>query len=495
MTATSLWLDRPERAPYDSVDVTRRYDTVVVGAGLTGLVTALLLTRAGQSVAVLEAREIGAAATGNTTAKISVLQGTTLSKIASKQPQQQVRRYVEANLAAQAWLVDYCASKGVAVQHETAYTYATSRLGEKSVREELRIARGVGLDVSYCTEIELPFEITGAVAVPDQAQFDPMDALLALAEDAVNGGAHLTEGLRVRGVHRGLRHVDVTTDRGSVCAARVVLATGSPILDRGGYFARMEPLRSYAAAYDVPGAVPRGMYLSADSPSRSIRYAPTPDGDLLLVGGNGHTVGREASPMSDVQDLDDWTERHFPGATRTHRWSAQDYESLDALPYAGPLLPGDDRILVATGYDKWGMTNGVAAAMVVEKKIVGGSLAWSSAYDTYRLRQLAGVFSALRMNAGVAFELTKGWAAPLVSQPEPTPAEGQGHVRRGILPTAVCTVGGTTHTVSAVCPHLGGIVAWNDAEKSWDCPLHGSRFAADGTVLEGPVTSNLKKVD
>lgn len=491
MTATSLWLDRPERADYNAIDFARRYDTIVVGAGLTGLVTALLFARRGHHVAVLEARSIGAVTTGNTTAKISVLQGTNLSKIASAQSAQQVRRYVAGNLAAQDWLLQYCASRDVDVQRETAYTYATTASGVKSIREELHLARSVGLAATYRTDSELPFPIAGAVAVPDQAQFDPLDALLALAEDATGAGTDITEGVRARSVHRGLRSVQVATDRGTVSADRVVLATGSSILDRGGYFARMEPLRSYAAAYRVPGPIPRGMYLSADSPSRSLRYAPTPDGELLLVGGNGHTVGRASSPMSLVDDLDTWTAEQFPGAQRTHRWSAQDYESIDALPFAGPLLPGDNRLLVATGYDKWGMTNAVAAALVLESRVFGGSVSWSSAYDTYRLHQVKGVLGALRINAGVAFELTKGWVAPLLEQQSAAPVEGQGHVRRGVPPTGVCTVDGVTHTVNAICPHLGGIVAWNDAEKSWDCPLHGSRFAADGSVLEGPVTTDL----
>ncbi|MCZ4076501.1 FAD-dependent oxidoreductase [Rhodococcus sp. H36-A4] len=496
MTQTSMWFDRPKRQPYDSVDFGQRYDTVIVGAGLTGLITALLYARGGDSVAVIEARTLGAVTTGNTTAKISILQGAKLSSIASKHTQQQVRRYVDGNIAGQTWLLDYCASRDIAVQRETAYTYATSAAGLKSVQEEMRLALAAGIDASYTTTTELPFDVVGAVSVPNQAQFDPMDAIEALAEDAVTEGAHITEGIRVRGVHRRLRHVDVTTDRGTVRAGRVVLATGTPTLDRGGFFARLEPLRSYAAAYEIEGPVPRGMYISADSPSRSLRYAPTPTGDLLLVGGNGHVVGRESSPQSQVEDLDKWTAENFPGASRRYRWSAQDYESIDVLPYAGPLLPGDDRICVATGYDKWGMTNAAAAAMVLAQRAFGGDLPWAGAYDSWNVRQLTGAVEAVRLNTNVAVNLTKGWIAPLSTSPQsPPPAEGQGRIERGVTPKAVCTVNGVTHTVSAVCPHLGGIVAWNDAEMSWDCPLHGSRFAADGTVLEGPVTSNLSPRD
>ncbi|RZL67513.1 MAG: FAD-binding oxidoreductase, partial [Rhodococcus sp. (in: high G+C Gram-positive bacteria)] len=262
MPPNSLWLDRPDRTPYRAIDFTQKYDTVVIGAGLTGLVTALLFARAGERVAVLEARTIGAVATGNTTAKISVLQGTKLSSIASKHSQQQVRRYLQGNTAGQQWLLDYCAERGIAVQRETAYTYATTSSGLTAVRDELRVALGAGLNASYGTDTELPFDVAGAVSVPDQAQFDPMDALIALAEDASSAGADITEGTRALGVRRRLRHVDVKTDQGPLRGSRVVLATGTPILDRGAFFARMEPMRSYAAAYEIDGDVPRGMYLS-----------------------------------------------------------------------------------------------------------------------------------------------------------------------------------------------------------------------------------------
>lgn len=493
MSDTSLWLARPDRLPLDSVHFDQKYDTVVVGAGLTGLVTALLFARDGDRVAVVEARTAGAVTTGNTTAKISVLQGAKLSSIAAKHSFDTVRKYVRANTAAQSWLIDYCTERGIAVQREDAYTYANTASGDKTVREEMRLAIAAGMNASYCTDTELPFDVVGAVKVPDQAQFDPMDAVEALVEDAADAGAHICENTRVRSVARRRGHVDVATDRGTIRADRVVLATGMPILDRGGFFARLEPLRSYAAAYEVAGPIPRGMYLAADSPDRSLRYAPSERGDLLVVGGNGHVVGREPSPQAQVDDLDRWTSEHFPGARRVHRWSAQDYESIDVLPYAGALLPGDDRISIATGYDKWGMTNAVAAAMVLAQRAFGGDLDWTDAFDSWNLRQANGATSALRLNANVGVYMARGWIEPVLSgSPSAPPAEGEGRVERGIVPRAVCTVDGTTHNVAAVCPHLGGIVSWNDAEKSWDCPLHGSRFAPDGTVLEGPVTTGLR---
>jgi nitrite reductase/ring-hydroxylating ferredoxin subunit len=237
------------------------------------------------------------------------------------------------------------------------------------------------------------------------------------------------------------------------------------------------------------------MYLSADGPTRSVRTVPTDGGELLLTGGNGHVVGRHAHTQQLVDDLTKWTERTFPGAERTHWWSAQDYHPVDELPYVGTLGPRNDRILIATGYDKWGMTNSVAAAFALSSRVLGGSTPWARALDSWSRHEVAGFGSAVAFNAGVAFNMANGWLRPLAGAAaghKGDPAEGDGRVEwQGRKPVAVCTVDGQTQRRSAICPHLHGIVSWNDAERSWDCPLHGSRFAADGSVLEGPATRGL----
>ena len=483
MTLTSIWHDRhPRPTPLGSTEtLDGDAEVAVVGGGLTGLTTAVLLARAGKAVTLLEARRIGDGTTGGSTAKVSLLQGTQLSRISRRHPKATVRSYVEANREGQAWLVRFLEEHGVPVQQRAAYTYATTDSGLRKVRSELKAARAVGLHVDWRDTLDLPYPTKGGIRLDEQYQVDPMEVLQALEEEARAHGVHVVEGARVTKV-RGRDPVRLVTERGTVQAGLAVIATNMPILDRGGFFARMKPARSYGMAFEVPGQVVDGMYLSADPSSRSLRDAPgTSGGSTLLVGGEGHTTGRGHPTAPRLESLRQWTHEYFPGATETHAWSAQDYMPSHGMPFVGPILPGSDEILVAGGYSKWGMTNAVAAALAISGRFLDGHMEWAGAFDPWSTASLRGLPDDALVNAEVGVEMVRGWLRPLLGSDDV-------HYDRIGTPTAK----ESAHQVSAVCTHLGGIVRWNDAERSWDCPLHGSRFDADGAVLEGPATCGLR---
>ena len=289
----------------------------------------------------------------------------------------------------------------------------------------------------------------------------------------------------------------MATTGGEVVADRVVLATQTPVLDRSLHFARLRANRSYALAYRVGGReVPQDMYLSVDDSTRSLRTAPDDEGELLLVGGNGHQVGRGGSTAARVADLDGWARRQLGVGEPLWSWAAQDYQTSRQVPSVGPVPGTGGSLLVATGFDKWGMTNAAAAGHVLAGDLLGSPPAYASGLRSTGVSP-RDVADAARHNTSVGTRWFGDRLRRLVpGGPTTPPAEGTGRVEGGpIGPTAVSTVDGRTCRVSAVCPHLAGILTWNDVERSWDCPLHGSRFTADGRLVEGPATSDLDPRD
>ena len=460
--SSPVWFDRPRPAPRDPISGTASYDVVVIGAGLAGLLSGLLLARGGRSVAVLEARRMGDGTTGHTTGKVSLLQGTKLSRVLTTNPPATARKYVEASREGQAWLRRYCVDHEVEHRAAHATSYATTRTGELRARAELKAAQVAGLDATWTTETELPFEVRGAVRLEDQFQLHAMDLVSSLVTSLEAEGGRLFEGSRVESVDRDGDRVEVLTDSAKISAGTVVVATNQPILDRGAFFARLKPQRSYAASLSSPW-VPEGMHLSTDLQVRSLRSVRTADGEeQLLIGGSGHTTGR-SKPARRLDQLLGWAREEFPDSELRRVWSAQDQSPVSGLPYVGPILPGDHRILVATGFDKWGFTAAPAAALLLAADVLGGEQpSWGAAMRSWTPREALGAGRAALFNTEVGFEMVCGHAAKALSKDD-----------------------------APLCTHLGGVLSWNSTEESWDCPLHGSRFAADGSVLEGPATRPL----
>jgi glycine/D-amino acid oxidase-like deaminating enzyme len=446
----SLWFegrDTPTRPPLDR-DIAA--DVVVVGAGIAGLTTALLLEREGMDVVVLEMRHVAAGATGYNTAKLSSLHGLTYTQLERSLGRDSARLYGEANEAGVARVFELADELGIEcdLARKPNYTYSEDAAEVDELREEARLAAELGLPASYVDELDLPFGVAGAVRFDDQAEFNPVKYVDGLAA-ALGGPVH--EGTRVTGLGSG----GVSTALGhSVKARHVVVATHLSFLDRGLYFARCHPERSYVVAGHVAGAVPAGMYLSTESPAHSIRA----HGDWLLVGGESHKTG-QADAGERYDRLAAWARERF-GLEPELRWATQDHMPVDGVPYVGRHDPLSGDVWVATGFRKWGLAMGTAAGELLAAQVGGREHPWTRLFDPNRLRPRASAPDFVKENANVAYH----FAADRVAK--------RGNPR---------------------CTHLGCLLDWNGAEETWDCPCHGSRFSASGEVIEGPAVRPLER--
>ncbi|MBB5085315.1 FAD-dependent oxidoreductase [Nonomuraea endophytica] len=496
MSAQSYWMQSAPGGTYPVLEDDLQVDVVVVGAGIAGLSAAWELVRAGRSVAVLEAGRVAAGVSGHTTAKLSAQHTLIYADLAPSTAQ----LYAESQRQAVEHVAATASALGVGCDLERvpALTYAESADGLDRLRAEAEAAARAGLPASFVTDSSLPFPIAGAVRVENQAQFHPRAYLLALTEAMAAEGALVFEGTRVVDLKEG-EPCRLTTEGGqSVTAADVVVATHYPIFDRALLFARLRPHRELVVAAPIPaGSDPGAMFITTEQNTRSIRTAPYGDGQrLLIVTGESFTPG--AGRVTERLDrLRAWTAERFASAEVTHWWAAQDNSTTDGLPFVGPLHVGARHTYVATGFGGWGMSNGVMAGLLLSALITGGKPPWSEIYDPRRLHPLREAGPAVKAQATVARHLVGDRLAVHHTDDLTGLPRGQATVIKtnGEHRAVYRDTDGALHAVSAICTHLRCVVAFNEAEHSWECPCHGSRFDVDGAVLQGPAVKPLPPVE
>jgi len=485
----SLWVRTTEPSPFPALAGDRTVDVAVVGAGIAGLAVARMLAATGATVVVIDAGPVCAGVTGYTTAKVTSLHTLKYASLRSSFGVERTAAYAAANQAAVAAVQDLAATDSIDcdLEEAAAFTYTLDDGQAGSIEQEVDAAQDAGLTASFVVDTELPYEVSAAIRVGEQAQLHPRKFCLGLADAIIAAGGSVHGHTRALDLDGG--HV-VHTDGGTITADAVIVATHIPFVDAGGYFGRMEPKRSYVVAAKARGERVRGMYISADEPSRSIRS--TPDGWLIL-GGEGHKVGHDDDTTQRYAALEGWAGEHFDTEPIEHRWSAQDYAPADGLPFVG-RLPSHDGAFVATGFGKWGMSNGVASAIILTDLVQGRHNPWAETFDSTRIAPKQSAKDVLTANVDVAKRFVGDRVAGLRGTGDAEQLEpGTGGIRNlgGETVAAFRDDEGALHAVSSTCTHLGCRVAFNTAERSWDCPCHGSRFDVDGHVLQGPATKDL----
>ena len=472
-----------------------RYDVAVVGGGVTGLSVGCRLARRGARVVVLERGQIGAGTTGGSTAKVTALHGTVYSELSSTHGPEVAGRYAEANQAGVAHLISTVEELEIAcdLTRAPALTYTLDPASTSRIEAEAHAAAAAGLAVVVEDTSELPLPVRRAVRLDGQAHLHPLRYCLGLASAIRAAGGDVVEQAPVLDVSESDDGVAIELEGHDVpvTADVAVIATLLPVVDHGGFFARTTPSRSYALALEVPDDVAvEGMHLSADDPIRSIRPLLLDHGRGLVVGGGAHRTGEVRGTTAFYDVLERWAGETFPGSKVLARWSAQDFRSSDGIPFVG-RMPKTGRTYVATAFRKWGFSNSAAAAILLTDLIEGVASPWSDLYDPKRA---GGIPSALKANVTVAKHAVADRAARLVAPSIDSLGPGEGGVVRSGSGTVAAfrDDDGQVVQVSPTCTHLGCTVQFNDAERTWDCPCHASRFDLDGSVLEGPAVKPLR---
>jgi glycine/D-amino acid oxidase-like deaminating enzyme/nitrite reductase/ring-hydroxylating ferredoxin subunit len=483
---------------FPALDEDVEVDVVVLGAGVAGLSIATELAKTGRSVALLEAARVAAGVTGHTTAKVSVLHGAIYHRLEARLGPDTARRYAESQSLAMQHVADTVDRLGLDcdLERRPAFVFGDSDDDVARLRDEADAARRAGLPASFTTDTGLPFPVPGAVRVEDQLMFHPRKYLLGLAADLVRQGGQVFEQTRVTALDEG-EPCTVTSDQGRrVTAKDVVVATHYPVFDRSLLFARLSPRREFAVGGLVsPENDPPGMYINLAQDTRSVRSAPYDGQRLLIATGAPFTPG-DSSASQQVEGLTTWLAERFAVEDIRYTWAAQDNHTGDQVPFIGRLHPLATHAWVATGFGGWGMTNGVLSGLLLTDLISGREPEWAGIYDTRRIHPRLEARTVASAGARTVSNLAGSRLRAALQSVDSVDEIEPGHTglvsdENGLWATYV-DHDETVHSVSSTCTHMGCLVAFNDVEREWECPCHGSRFGLDGTVLQGPASAPLR---
>lgn len=427
----SVWTDVVKMPAFESQKEDIKTDVLIIGGGLCGLLCAYRLQQAGVDYVLVEGDKIAMGITKNTTAKITLLHGAIYSKLLSDYGRENAQMYLYANQKALTEYERLCRNIDCDYEKKTAYAYSLT--DKAKIEEEVQAINKLGLDAKFSENIQLPFEIAGAVKLENQAQFNPLMFLSQIAKEL-----NIYEDTFVQ----EFTPQYVTTNRGKIHAKKIIVTTHFPLLNKhGSYFLKLYQHRSYVCAFENAPDLD-GMYVDECDKGMSFRNY----NDLLLIGGGGHRTGKQSGAWNGIVEF---AKKYYPDAKMKYQWATQDCMSLDGIPYIGKYSKSLPNMYVATGFNKWGISSSMVASMVLTGMIQG------------RKNNFADVFSPQRSMLKPQL-LVNGFEATL----------------NLITPT------------KKRCPHMGCALKWNKAEHTWDCPCHGSRFEENGKLIDNPSTGD-----
>ena len=427
----SIWIKDIKRVHFESLRQNKSTDVLIIGGGIAGILCAYNLKEKGVDCILVEASEICGGITKNTTAKITLAHGLIYDKLITRFGEETARLYLEAQIKACEKYSELCQDIDCDYEKKASYVYSLNNI--KKIQNEIFALKRLGVNAEMSNVAQLPFEVSGAVCVDNQAQFHPLKFLYSIAKDLpIYENTKVVELMPQKAI----------TQHGEIAYKKAIIATHFPILNKhGGYFLKMYQHRSYVLALE--GAVNvDGMYVDESDKGLSFRKY----GRLLLLGGGGHRTGKSGGSYNE---LENFVIKHYPDAKIVDRWATQDCMTLDSVPYIGQYSKNTPDLFVATGFNKWGMTSSMAAAGILSDLVRGKDNKYAKVFLPSR--------SILRPQLAInAFETTVSMLTPTAPR----------------------------------CPHLGCALKYNRAEHSWDCPCHGSRFTENGELIDNPATDD-----
>ena len=502
LSNTSIWSATSPEFKLPVLKTNARADVCVVGAGIAGLTTAYLLAKEGKSVIVIDKNSIGQGETANTTAHLSNEIDATYRKIELLHGEKGARLAAESHTAAIDRIESIVSRESIDCDFSRVdgYLFLGADDKERTLQREMESAQRAGITVAMQDRLPLEFASGPCLKFPRQAQFHSLKYLAGVARAIKTAGGRIY-GKTEATEFKGGQSAEVKTKSGhKISASALVVATNTPVNDWVKMHTKQAAYRTYAIGVPVPlDSIPKALYWDTEDPFHYLRLQRIDDGknsrDILIVGGEDHKTGQAEELENRFARLLSWARTHFPGLPEPEfRWSGQIMDSMDGLAFLG-RNPGDEpNVYIATGDSGVGLTHGTIAGILITDLIMGRENPWTSLYDPSR-KSVRAAFSFAEENLNVAAQYAD-WVTPgeVSSADEIKPGSGA-LLRRGLSKIAAYRDdSGKLHERSAVCPHLGCIVAWNGTERSWDCPCHGSRFDPHGKVLNGPAISPLVPV-
>lgn len=495
----SYWKDSVELPSFPTIEEDINVDVCVVGGGITGIISAYLVAKEGLKVALIEADQLLSGTTGYTTAKVTAQHGLIYDEFITNLGKSEAKLYYEANKQAMQFIEETIQTLQIDCDYkkEDAYLYATTDEYAEKITKEAKAYETLGIDGELTEDIPLKIDIKNAVKMKDQAQFHPIKFLSYLVDELKEMGVQIYEDTTAVNIENGTYATVFTDKEYQITTSHVLICSHFPFYEGLGlYSTRLYADRSYVVAGKPKEPYPGGIFVSADEPTRSIRSVKINGEEVVLAVGENHKTGQGKDTMKHYEALKDFGDQVFGWQDVLYRWSAQDITTIDKVPYIGEITPNEPNILIATGYRKWGMTNGTVAALLLCDLVTKKKNSFQNLFTPSRFHATPSIKNLLTENLNVAGQLIKGKLQTSNANPEDLKKDEGTIIRiRGERKGAYRDTSGELHIVDTTCTHIGCEVEWNSGDRSWDCPCHGSRFSYTGEVIEGPAEKPLQKYD